>query len=437
MVFVVKHLGRIRSVGDFSGRGKNHRSRETPQLGGYLNPANDALEVESNSTSDFSGKYGTHMPSTMGSTDPCEIDGDSDRQELQTGVDIRNVTDDGKDDFETGPFKDRVELSAQARGRLSVKSFANHALEVGSIEDFHSASPEKPLIDLPLANSSLSPVTKNISQQTTIIGRLPKIETHSPNPRPDTYIQACSLTSHHIDHQIVLRFEVLREQVNALYHEWMKQWILHYCADVRFPSSAPFEKGIECLHDFYLGTIPRTFEDTFSLMHIVYACARIYHKQDGPQFWRILFLNVLQWQYVIATQDDLMLFVEVAFMLWAVPEYPEAEAATEAAASSIDCLPQLCCSLQEIHINQGGASSLCFNDPQTSTPQAFGPLMTPSFMSPIDLLLRDMLREGPAIGLCRRFLDGKLLLRMTVNLICLELKTFRFCLCKDLCSECY
>lgn len=119
--------------------------------------------------------------------------------------------------------------------------------------------------------------------------------------------------------------KVLREHVNDLSKKWKKELTSWFGQDVNCFLYTPFESGIQSLLDYYHGTLPRTFEDAFALMHIVYACAEIYQKKVGPQFRRNLSLGVLQWNQAIATPEDKQLFAKVAFQLWLNPEYSEAE----------------------------------------------------------------------------------------------------------------
>lgn len=177
----------------------------------------------------------------------------------------------------------------------------------------------------------------------------------------------------------------LPERVDALNQKWMKELTLRHGPDVRFSSlSTLFEKGIQSLQEFYRGTLLRTFKDIFALMHIVHACAWIYHEKDEPNFLHAFFLDIFQWHYAIATDEDKRLFLDVASQLWSVPEYSLAEAASMTASWGM-----------------------------------------------LDLFgLHNALSGGQVISLCTRYLEGKLLL--SIVLICLELKIYRFRICKDL-----
>lgn len=184
--------------------------------------------------------------------------------------------------------------------------------------------------------------------------------------------------------------KVLREHVNDLNKNWRKELTSCFGQDVDFFLYTPFESGIQSLLEYYRGTLPRTFEDAFALMHIVYACAEIYQKKVGPQFRRNLSLGVLQWSQAIDTPEDEKRFAKVAFQLWLNPEYSEAESVKYAT---------------QYHDN---------------------------LQSRFHSSLPDMLGETQVINLCSRYLYGKLLIGMKSILICLGLKIFRLLLCKDL-----
>lgn len=183
--------------------------------------------------------------------------------------------------------------------------------------------------------------------------------------------------------------ELLRESVNNLTHSWKTQLTLgsRFGANVRFSLHTPFETGIQALHEFNCGLPPKTFEDTFALMHIAHACAGIYHKKDERPFWRKFFLDILQWHTWIAEQEDIELFVESAFILWSDPDISEAETNEKFDDTLSHC---------------------------RWTPQAFNSSMEPSFGSHIGLGIMDpnklymRLREGQVISCCTRYLEGKL-----------------------------
>lgn len=185
-------------------------------------------------------------------------------------------------------------------------------------------------------------------------------------------------------------FEVLRQRVNTLHQNWKSEPILRrgQTQDGRFSLFTLFEKGLLSLQEFYRGNPPRTFKDTFALMHIVYSCASMYHKEDETPFWHAFFLDVLQWRYAITTQEDTMLFLEVAFRLWSVPECSK----DEAIACSNDFLSKLCCG----HSQQSESQAHMFH-----------------ILDMLEMIrLRDMLKEGRVISLCTRYLDGMLSLSM-------------------------
>ncbi|MCJ1466304.1 hypothetical protein MMC07_004923 [Pseudocyphellaria aurata] len=174
-------------------------------------------------------------------------------------------------------------------------------------------------------------------------------------------------------------FDDLRSKVDFVSQRWMLLLDPPHNSDIRSFLSKPFKKGIQALQNFYRGTLPRTFESIFALMHIVHACALIYHKTDETPFWHTLFLSVIQWRYAIATPEDVSLFLRAAFLLWADPESSLAEVAEKYNEFSVQ--------LRWSHTQQSG-------------PQAYDDL------DMLDLSrVRDMLREGEAIGQCTRYLD--------------------------------
>ena len=199
-----------------------------------------------------------------------------------------------------------------------------------------------------------------------------------------------------------------------------------YGSDVKFWLSRPFEDGIQSLQDFRDGILPRTFEDIFALMHIVHA---IHAQTDDPLLWRTFSLDVLLWQHAIATQDERILFLDVAFTLW-VPDSSMDEAKEHFNAF---LLQQPGWSLPESRDVSGDPSSFYFNFYQQSTTQALNSSTAPFSMGRIDfgapnpVWLYNKLKEGQAISLCMRYLDGKLLLSTVINLSCLELKVHRSC----------
>lgn len=211
-------------------------------------------------------------------------------------------------------------------------------------------------------------------------------------------------------------FEVLREGVDVVNQFWMKELSLRHGQDDRFSLSMPLEEGIQTLQEFYRGTLPRTFKDIFALMHIVHACAWIYHEYNETRFWQAFSLNILRWHYAIATEEDTQLFLEVALLLWSVPECSIAKAA----GYSNNFWLQLRWNMPEIPTEPGNTGSLYFNHSQQSIPQAFDLSTKFLFISPIGLdkrdmlAIRDVLSEELVIRLCTRYLDGKLLLSMRI-----------------------
>lgn len=79
-------------------------------------------------------------------------------------------------------------------------------------------------------------------------------------------------------------------------------------------------------------------------------------KRMSQVFWRTFFLDILQWHYAIATLEDKLLFLQVAFRLWTVPECSIAEAIEYHKAFQ----SKFAWSLPDIHTAPGNISSFLF-----------------------------------------------------------------------------
>lgn len=353
-------------------------------------------------------------------------------------------------------FIESLDTSANDATQIGSTDFINRDEFASPLSELNSTS--QTFMDLQHSVSSKSPFAETSSEQSNMIGQSPSMmtaaSTRFEHSRSSMYSQECSYTYAEVDHHQTMPsqgnkisnslpsfpwlgrnsaehvltitkapVELLREHVNTLNQKWMNKLTLEFGPNVEIFLSTPFETGIHNLQGYYGGILPRTFEDTFALMHIVYACSEIYHEQEKPQFQPLFFMDVLQWHHAIATQDDRLLFLETAFLLWYVPGCSIAEAAMY----SSDLLSQLHLSLPETRSEKEYSSPLHDNATSGSVAQDFDPLILPSLMGPIDLdepdmlKLRDLLRNGQAINVCMRYLDGKLLSSFDTILACSEL----------------
>ena len=405
-----------------------------------------------------------------------------------TGTDSCNATDRSGDHVyiahhggempELGPVYPELahttvvgELSGkhQTTGFWSPDTWENGRVELGSMDDINVdefvsplselSSTNQTLTEFPLSVSSESLIAEIASESNKANGQSPNLMTGTPtnalDPGYDMSSQGCSHTRAEVDHAQTVTsqgseisnssppflwfdrnwavhiitvteapIEILHKCVIALNQKWWKQLTQHLGPDVRLFLSTPFEKGIQTLHGYYRGTLPTTLEDTFALMHIVYACSAIYHKEEIPGFQQALFLDVLNWNHAIAIQEDRRLFIEVAFRLWFVPGCPIHDAATYFA----DLLSQLPLTRPETRSERECNSSVHLNATEGSELHDFHLSMSSSLADTIDGDLPDMLRlrgllgEGQAISLCMHYLDGKPLLSIETFWLSLELK---------------
>lgn len=82
-----------------------------------------------------------------------------------------------------------------------------------------------------------------------------------------------------------------------------------------------FKTGHQTLKQVYEGVLPHTFEEVYSMMHIVYASVSILHHDDASFSWDLLFQHVIRWHRAIIDNAKSDLFLKVAGILWSPPEF--------------------------------------------------------------------------------------------------------------------
>ncbi|MCJ1466302.1 hypothetical protein MMC07_004921 [Pseudocyphellaria aurata] len=279
------------------------------------------------------------------------------------------------------------------------------------MEDFHRYNlVVSPLVQTssnealsPLSDSLVSPATTAdlISENSTSIGASSNVFTLTLNPRLDLFSHTCSRAYEDIGpHQILPSHEsrmpgsncsghilittedlvAILGHANYLNPKWKHHLDQSPGRDERFALSASFEEGLES------GTLPTTFEETFASMHVVHPCARCYHTESETSFWHGLFMDVLQRRYAITTREDSILFVQVAFEIWADRE----------------------CSSAEIAIySLNFVSQISWGRSQPSTHQATRGCELFYEIDKLDLTkLRDLLGAGEGIRVCTGYSGG-------------------------------
>ena len=126
----------------------------------------------------------------------------------------------------------------------------------------------------------------------------------------------------HLSTQILV--EDLRSFLRSLSGYWMAQ--LRSALGNRIPlmytTDILFETGLRTLKQIYEGVLPRTFDEVFSMMHVVFASAWILHHNDASYPWDNLFHHMTRWHRAIVDNVEKDLFLAVVNVLWLPPEFP-------------------------------------------------------------------------------------------------------------------
>ena len=70
-----------------------------------------------------------------------------------------------------------------------------------------------------------------------------------------------------------------------------------------------FERGLSAMQRCFNDSLADSFEDMFALVHVACACAYSLHKDEDLYDWPGLFDHMLQWQYLSSSQDDVQCFL--------------------------------------------------------------------------------------------------------------------------------
>lgn len=189
--------------------------------------------------------------------------------------------------------------------------------------------------------------------------------------------------------------------VCALHQVWMQELTANMgepTMKAAFSQRSPFETGIRVLQQYWdSGHLPNVFEEAFALMHIAFACAWIYHRNDTLDFWNTFVQDVLRWHHVLLTHEDKVLFRKAVDLIWSPPEPLSVEAMYPSAL---------------LHWSQPITPfELEGNAPtQASYPQAslrHEPFPPSSRWEPSVSLTDVAFRQGAVIRVCSRYLDSK------------------------------
>ena len=102
------------------------------------------------------------------------------------------------------------------------------------------------------------------------------------------------------------------ELVRVVNNEWLPRLdstphLVSRCSELS--CSALFYRGMSAMQQCFNNFLTDSFEDIFSLVHVACACAYSLHKDEHLYNWDGLFDHMLQWQYLLSNQDDVQCFL--------------------------------------------------------------------------------------------------------------------------------
>ena len=106
----------------------------------------------------------------------------------------------------------------------------------------------------------------------------------------------------------------LCEAVRAMSEEWIRR--LAPSADITPSCSEMYvhalvEIGFRALRNYFLGTLPKSFQDVFALMHVAGASAYIIHRDYQMYSWGTFLSEAHQWQHLLSDEIEKFTFVKV------------------------------------------------------------------------------------------------------------------------------
>lgn len=124
--------------------------------------------------------------------------------------------------------------------------------------------------------------------------------------------------------------EDLSGVVCALHGAWMQILAAHIgkpTIKAKLSQQSPFETGIRVLQKYWnRGDLPGDFGDAFALIGIAFACALICHRNDRLGIGTSFFQDVRKLHHVLLTDEDKILFLKTADLIWCSPGCCSAEA---------------------------------------------------------------------------------------------------------------
>lgn len=167
---------------------------------------------------------------------------------------------------------------------------------------------------------------------------------------------------------------------------------------------SPFEAGLRALQQCFQGSAPVTFEGVFSIVQLAYACAYLLNEADYS--WQVLFEDALQWQYLIQSEHDRALYVNIVNSLWSPSPSPrQMSQVVDISENKILALLQVPDrDLEKMDLDEGKTTAATERPIIQPAPSSHVDSDSPSPGSSCAIAMR----EGSIIRTCSRYLDGRL-----------------------------
>ena len=346
--------------------------------------------------------------------DPAELDSswieklfemDDTTTHVPHGADIRAPytsqidTDLGPRELSTGEFDEAPPYS------LPAGSSARFLPGVGAqFTDNYTNSSERPTSNIlfsPIPVGGDLPVSQNMAPGVPSLGSSPMIHSTVGHSTSAQWTTGGRKWNHNnivsiIDEDSATtqpQVDDLREVVRVLNEEWKERLISNndlILACSGFSARSIFETGARAIQHCFRGTLPRTFQEVFALIHVACACTYILHKDDDLFSWDVFIDAMMQWQYAILDESDIWLFERVVNRL---------------------CSPQGVSTMSSQASCHSNGSSYTLPPKRrygyhAAADATFPPKQQVAAVSNPARLL-DSLMNGQLIKECSRFLDGK------------------------------
>ena len=117
----------------------------------------------------------------------------------------------------------------------------------------------------------------------------------------------------------------LVKQVRDILHDLNKEWMGRlestpdlYARCMPLSTCPLLETGIRALQQCFSGTLPRSFDDLFALIHVAFAFSLVINKDRDSYYWDGFYSDLRYWHHTVR-DSEISLFGKVWDRLWCPP----------------------------------------------------------------------------------------------------------------------